>query len=209
MLLDMWVVFAVGLTWLLAVVAAALLGWRAAALGRVRAELDQRCTAAQAALEEGKKLLEARPPARDWKQELTARLETLDAQAKSASENDPTLAIRREVLRSEVSGATLDLSAHLGQSGHTEGASLTELHALKSAHAALEAELATLKAQREASPGGGGDGAPANLARERELKSLVQQFTRDSREMLSCIQSLESENRELRASAGGATKSAA
>ena len=69
-------------------------------------------------------------------------------------------------------------------------------------------QLATLKAEREASPAVG-DGAPTNLARERELKSLVQQFTRDSRKMLSCIQSLESEKRELRASFGGAAKSAA
>jgi len=207
MLLDMWVVFAAGLVLVLAVAAAALLGWRARALAHVRNELDRRCKAAQVALDEGKKLLEARPPARDWKQELAARLETLDAQAEAASEVDPTLAIRREVLRSELNGNALDLAAHLQPSGQHEGASLTELLALKSAHAALEAELTTLRAQREASPAAG-EGAPTNLARERELKSLVQQFTRDSREMLSCIQSLESENRELRASLGAA-KSAA
>ena len=208
MLLDMWVVFAGGLVSVLAVAAAALLGWRVAALARVRSELDERCKAAQAALEDGKKLLEARPTAKDWKQEFAAHLEKLDAQAKVATEVDPTLAIRREVLRAEVSGTSLDLSAHLKPTGQEAGALLTELHALKSAHAALEAQLATLKAEREASPAFG-EGAPTNLARERELKSLVQQFTRDSREMLSCIQSLESENRELRASIGGAAKSAA
>jgi len=207
MLLDVWVVFAAGLVGVLAVAAAALLAWRGRALARERDELQARCKAAQAALEEGKKFLEARPQARDWKQELAAHLATLDAQAKSSAEVDPTLAIRREVLRSEVSGTTLDLSAHLEPPGQQQGASLTELHELKSAHAALEAELAALKAERTAPVAP--DGAPTNLARERELKSLVQQFTRDSREMLSCIQSLESENRELRASVGGGAKSAA
>jgi len=208
MLLDMWVVFAAGLALVIAVALAALLGWRVRALASVRAELEKRCKAAQAALEEGKKVLESRPTARDWKQELAAHLEVLDTQAAGSAEADPTFAIRRDVLRSEVSGKPLDLSAHLKQTSSEDGGSLTELHTLKAAHAALEAELATLKAERDAAPDGGGV-VPVNLERERELKALVQQFTRDSREMLSCIQSLESENRELRATMGGKAKSAA
>ena len=207
MLLDMWVVLAAGLALVIAVASAALLGWRVRALASVRTELEKRCKAAQAALEEGKKVLEARPTARDWKQELAAHLAALDAKAAGSAEVDPTLAIRREVLRSEISGNALDLSTHLQQSSSEDGGSLTELHTLKAAHAALEAELATLKAERAAPTDGGT--APVNLERERELKALVQQFTRDSREMLSCIQSLESENRELRATMGGKTKSAA
>jgi hypothetical protein len=67
----------------------------------------------------------------------------------------------------------------------------------------LKAELLT------SAPASEVEGAPVNIARERELKSLVQQFTRDSREMLSCIQSLESENRDLRANLSGKAKSAA
>jgi hypothetical protein len=35
-----------------------------------------------------------------------------------------------------------------------------------------------------------------------ELKALLQQFTRDSREMMACIQALEKENAELRAQLG-------
>ena len=134
---------------------------------------------------------------------------TLDAKAAAAAEPDPVLAIRRDVLRSEIDGSALDLGAHLKASVQApDAAPSAEVLALKASHAALETELATLKAEREAAPAIGDDAAPTNLARERELKSLVQQFTRDSREMLSCIQSLESENRELRASIGGA-KSAA
>ena len=209
MLLDMWVVLAAGLALVIAVALVALLGWRARALTRVRAELDTRCKAAQAALEEGKKVLESRATARDWKQELTTHLAALDAQAAGAAEVDPTLTIRREVLRSEISGKALDLSTHLQQPSSEDGGSLTELHTLKAAHAALEAELATLRAEREAAPDANGGTAPVNLERERELKALVQQFTRDSREMLSCIQSLESENRELRSTMSGKAKSAA
>ena len=84
------------------------------------------------------------------------------------------------------------------------------LETLKATNAALETEIAALKAERLTSePAPAAEGAPVNIARERELKSLVQQFTRDSREMLSCIQSLESENRDLRANLAGKTKSAA
>ena len=34
--------------------------------------------------------------------------------------------------------------------------------------------------------------------RTEELKTLLQQFTRDSREMMACIQTLEAENAQLR-----------
>jgi len=59
--------------------------------------------------------------------------------------------------------------------------------------AALEAELETAKAAAEALPEAGGEND-----RTEELKQLLQQFTRDSREMMACIQSLETENAELR-----------
>jgi HEPN domain-containing protein len=58
---------------------------------------------------------------------------------------------------------------------------------------ALQAELEAAKAAAEALPEGGGDND-----RTEELKQLLQQFTRDSREMMACIQSLETENAELR-----------
>ena len=59
--------------------------------------------------------------------------------------------------------------------------------------AALQAELEAAKAAAEAHPEGEGE-----HDRTEELKQLLQQFTRDSREMMACIQSLETENAELR-----------
>lgn len=63
--------------------------------------------------------------------------------------------------------------------------------------ATLEAELEAAKAAAEAitEPGGEDD-------RTEELKQLLQQFTRDSREMMACIQTLETENAELRSRLG-------
>ena len=84
-----------------------------------------------------------------------------------------------------------------------------DVEALKATNAMLEAELATLRAEREAlAADPAAATAPTNIARERELKALVQQFTRDSREMLTCIQALESENQSLRGTLG-AKKTAA
>lgn len=59
--------------------------------------------------------------------------------------------------------------------------------------AALEAELETAKAAAEAFTD-----SECENDRTEELKQLLQQFTRDSREMMACIQSLETENAELR-----------
>ncbi len=63
--------------------------------------------------------------------------------------------------------------------------------------AALQADLETAKAAAEAVPEGDGEND-----RTEELKQLLQQFTRDSREMMACIQSLETENAELRGRLG-------
>ncbi|XOV81459.1 MAG: hypothetical protein ACFHXK_11280 [bacterium] len=59
--------------------------------------------------------------------------------------------------------------------------------------AALQAELDATKAAADAIA----DGSTEN-DRTEELKQLLQQFTRDSREMMACIQSLETENAALR-----------
>ena len=63
--------------------------------------------------------------------------------------------------------------------------------------ATLEAELEAAKAAAEAVADGSGEDD-----RTEELKQLLQQFTRDSREMMACIQSLETENAELRTRLG-------
>ena len=59
--------------------------------------------------------------------------------------------------------------------------------------AALQAELERATAAAEDAPESEGEND-----RTEELKQLLQQFTRDSREMMACIQSLETENAELR-----------
>lgn len=208
MLLDIWVIFATVLLLLLAIGCAAGLAWRGRAAGKGRMELEARCEAARVALEEGSALLDARVATRDWKQELTARIDALDAEAAAnATGPTPDMAVRRLVLSAELTGNALDLASHLNQSGGSDPAIVSELNALKAAHATLETELATLRSERSATelPAA----ATGNISRERELKSLVQQFTRDSREMLTCIQSLESENKELRAGLAGPAKSAA
>jgi hypothetical protein len=207
MLLDIWVIFAAGLVLLLTLVSTALLLWRGRSAAKARAELESRCDAARAALEEGTTLLNARVATRDWKQELTSRLEALDAEAAATSELNPMTAVRRLVLRAELTGGAIDLEPHLaGGAGEASGGA--EVEALKATNAILEAELATLRAEREALAADPAAAAPTNIARERELKALVQQFTRDSREMLTCIQALESENQALRGSLG-AKKTAA
>ena len=210
MLLDMWVIFAAAQLLLLALGCAAFTTWRLRAVRRGNAELEASCEAARAALEEGRKLLETRVAARDWQQELTMRLEALDGETASPEPLSPVSAIRRLVLRSELSGEPFDVAPLLAHSGGTDPEAAAALDALKATNATLEAELAALRAGRAvagSTPAGGG--APVNIERERELKSLVQQFTRDSREMLACIQSLESENKELRAGTGATVKSAA
>jgi hypothetical protein len=212
MLLDIWVIFAIGLTLLLSIGSVVVVALRARSAGKGRAELEAKCEAARVALEEGKALLDARPATHDWKKELTARLATLDAEVATTADPKPDVAIRRVILRSELSGEPADLSSQLSQAGGAPPADSAAIETLKATNAALETELAALKAAALASlPASSleGNNAPANVARERELKSLVQQFTRDSREMLNCIQALESENRDLRASMGATAKSAA
>ena len=210
MLLDMWVIFAAAQVLLLALGFAGFMTWRLRGVRRGNVELEASCEAAGAALEEGRKLLETRAAARDLHQELTLRLEVLDGEAASPEPLSAVSAIRRLVLRSELSGEPFDVAPVLAQFGGNDPEAAAAFDALKTTNAALELELTALRAGRAiAGSAPAGAGAPVNIERERELKSLVQQFTRDSREMLACIQSLESENKELRAGTGGTVKSAA
>lgn len=210
MLLDMWVIFAAAQLLLSVLAFAAFVAWRLRTVRRGNVDLEARCEAAGAALEEGRTLLETRVAARDWQQELTQRLELLDVEAASPEPLSPVNAIRRLVLRSELSGEPFDIAALLAQSGANDPQAAAAIDTLKATNAALEVELTALRAGRSnAGSGAAGVGVPVNIERERELKSLVQQFTRDSREMLACIQSLESENKELRAGTGATVQSAA
>ncbi len=117
----------------------------------------------------------------------------LQAQLAELAEDDVTAPVRRIVLEQTLN-PTDDFQQRLGQAVEAAGllpeldADGTDLHAQI---AALETELA---AAREGQ----------NTEHAEELKSLLQQFTRDSREMMACIQTLESENAELRELLGDA-----
>ncbi len=125
-----------------------MLALRVRSAGKGHAELAAKCEAARVALEEGKALLDARIAIRDWKQELTARLEALDAQAATTTELAPEVAIRRVILRSELTGEKADLAPHLSRSGEAEPTDTAVLETLKATNAALETEIAALKAER-------------------------------------------------------------
>jgi hypothetical protein len=174
--LDFWVVVALGQVALLATVAAGICAWRWRAAARRARALDARFDETEKALADGKKLLADAKGGKYWQPELEARIAGVPA-------DDDYAEIRRRVLTHELNGEPLDLADCIA--APTDVSALTELESLK-------AELAALKATPapEATP---------HSERERELKSLVTQFTHDSREMLSCIQSLEAENKDLRA----------
>ena len=63
---------------------------------------------------------------------------------------------------------------------------------LKAKIVELEAALATAQAEQQ------DKGEEEEPAQSDELKELLQQFTKDSREMMECIQTLETENMSLR-----------
>lgn len=90
-----------------------------------------------------------------------------------------------------------DLDAALGaavQEAGLTGAAEGGEHETRIAE--LEAALEAAKAAADT----GGEGADGE--RTEELKTLLQQFTRDSREMMACIQTLEAENAQLREQLG-------
>ena len=177
MVLNFWVVVGLGQVALLAIVAAAFCGWRwRAAAARARA-LDTKFDETEKALADGKKLLNDAKGGKYWQPELEARIAGIAA-------DDDYADIRRRVLTHELSGAALDLSDCIAAPSTDDGA---------------HAELETLKAELAALKNVPAPESAPHSERERELKGLVTQFTHDSREMLSCIQALEAENKDLRA----------
>jgi len=147
--------------------------WRvAAARSRV---LEGKFDETEKALADGKKLLNDAKGGKYWQPELEARIAAIAA-------DDDYADIRRRVLTHELTGEALDLS---DCTAPEDAGAQAEVDALK-------AEIAALKASPAPE-------ATTHSERERELKSLVTQFTHDSREMLSCIQALEAENKDLRA----------
>jgi hypothetical protein len=182
-IVEVWLLLGLGQLALLAVVAAAVCGWRWRAAAERYRTLSAEADEARAALAAGAKLLAAAKPAESWPDTLAQRIKQLE------TSDDPTDKLRLGVFRYELHGDAIELTpAAVAQ----EDAELD----------VLRAELQALRAERE-------NPAAVSPEREGELKSLVQQFTHDSREMLSCIQSLEVENKELRSQLAELGRSAA
>ena len=139
-------------------------------------------------------LAEATPAAVDndpsaW---ITERLNELDTE-------DPLTPLVSCVLNQQVSpeeSFSDSLQALIGQvatSGEDSESDGESLALLQQELADTKAELEALGAQQSQGDEDGGSATP------EELKTLLQQFTKDSREMMICIQALEQENAELKA----------
>lgn len=79
-----------------------------------------------------------------------------------------------------------------GGSGDVDPA--VELEGVRAAKALLEKEFDILKATLDNTQAANAEDAE----QAEDLKALLQQFTKDSRDMMECIQNLEAENQELR-----------
>ncbi len=121
-------------------------------------------------------------------EEATAAPEAwLQAQLAALAADDPTAAVRRVVLEQTLNPAD-DFPERLSQA--VAAAGLVPEHDADGTD--LQAQIAALETELAASREG------QSTEHAEELKALLQQFTRDSREMMACIQTLESENAELR-----------
>jgi len=198
MLINVWVFFAIIQVLMIALGCAGFAWWRGRAARARSEDLRSQCEAAEAALTEGKALLETSPHATGGVDERIEALRGLETEADPDSVDARRLALVRTVLEYERDPTSVDLATYLAPKAPGED---TDIDALRE-------ENETLKAMLESSQGeGAGGGGKAKDGtgggdREKELKSLVQQFTHDSREMLTCIQNLEKENNELRSQMG-------
>lgn len=179
--IEVWIALGLAQLALVSLIAAGVFAWRWRVSARRCQTLITESEDARTALEAGAKLLASHKPARSWADELDDRIEAL---ADAASQADR---VRLMVLRHERDGDPIEV---------TDSGGTAEIDALRE-------QLEQLRNQPPPS------GAALPAERENELKALVQQFTHDSREMLSCIQNLESENNGLRNQLAEATRSAA
>ena len=197
MLINVWVFFAIIQVLMIALGCAGFAWWRGRAVRARSEDLRSQCEAAEAALTEGKALLGTSPHATGGVDERIEALRGLETEADPDSIDARRLALVRTVLEYERDPTSVDLATYLAPKAPGEDTDI----------GALREENETLKAMLESSQGEGAGGGKAKDGtgggdREKELKSLVQQFTHDSREMLTCIQNLEKENNELRSQMG-------
>ncbi len=128
--------------------------------------------------------VEPQPSPEEW---VASRLEALDQEAPATT---VITAVLHNALKPKRSFAGklpgIIQEAGLGGGGEDSG----ETETLKARVAELEQALAEAPA------------AATDGEQPEELKLLLQQFTRDSREMMACIQKLEKENQALREQLG-------
>lgn len=115
--------------------------------------------------------------------------EWLQAQLAELADDDAAAAVCRVVLEQTLN-ATDDFEQRLQQA--IEASGLGGAAAAEGDSAELQARIDELEAALS------GTREQENSDHAEELKALLQQFTHDSREMMSCIQKLEAENAELR-----------
>jgi hypothetical protein len=192
--LDTWILIAAWQLLLASWVGAGYLWWRGRAARAEVAKMAEQCTAAEAALEAGKKALANEKSKNAWQDHLRERVKTLKAMLPAADSPEAhTNAAHVAVLEHEIGGGTGQLLLNVGAApGAPDDAPVAqnaaEIDALRKENEALKSSIADV----------GRVHAQSTSDRERELKGLVQQFTHDSREMLGCIQKLEAENTDLR-----------
>ncbi len=109
--------------------------------------------------------------------------------------DDPAAPLIKLVLQHSLQ-ATPDFADKLGETLHQAGLGGGGDADSDERIAQLEEELSAAKAAVDAMP------EDSDGERAEELKTLLQQFTKDSREMMACIQSLEAENAQLREQLG-------
>ncbi len=115
--------------------------------------------------------------------------EWLQGQLAELAEDDAAAAVCRVVLEQTLN-ATDDFEQRLQQA--IEASGLATAAPAEGDTAELQARIDELEAALT------GASEQQNSDHAEELKALLQQFTHDSREMMSCIQTLEAENAELR-----------
>ena len=177
-----WQIFAISQMALLAIGLSTAFFLHARTYKKQNDELRTHLTALEASSSDE----EAHPSPREWTKEHLA----------SIPEDNPAHAIVKAVLKNALRSKDdfLDKLPEIIATAGFGGGEVSDTDAA--------ARIAELEAQLEAVQAAGGAGPDDDQS--AELKSLLQQFTNDSREMMACIQQLEAENAQLKRQLEGA-----
>jgi len=176
---------------ILALVVVIIFMWSRGRLVRRRYKsMEDRCNEAKLALDRARLIVEKYVEYEDWRQQLRSKLDTL----KTASDH-PSTQMHRTILAFELGDETQDFSTLRTALDQlvTVGGDPAKEQALSMEIAQLKSEIEELQSQE------GQTDNESEGSTEQDLKALVHQFTSESRDMLSCIETLESENQQLKA----------